>query len=153
MFATLLSLFLRRLAVAVPTLFVVSALLFIVLRLLPVDPAAMSLPPNATNDELAAMRSAMGLDKSLLTQFLIWLGQILGGDFGNSFQYRLPVWQLIGDALPATIELALLSMIVATIVGLAGWRPFTSAMARARRCWIWDRSSSCRCPISCGRCC
>lgn len=120
MFATLLSLFLRRLAVAVPTLFVVSALLFIVLRLLPVDPAAMSLPPNATNDELAAMRSAMGLDKSLLTQFLIWLGQILGGDFGNSFQYRLPVWQLIGDALPATIELALLSMIVATIVGLAG---------------------------------
>ena len=120
MFATLLSLFLRRLAVAVPTLFVVSALLFIVLRLLPVDPAAMSLPPNATNDELAAMRSAMGLDKSLLTQFLIWLGQILGGDFGNSIQYRLPVWQLIGDALPATIELALMSMIVATIVGLAG---------------------------------
>lgn len=120
MFATLLSLFLRRLAVAVPTLFVVSALLFIVLRLLPVDPAAMSLPPNATNDELAAMRSAMGLDKSLLTQFLIWLGQILGGDFGNSIQYRLPVWQLIGDALPATIELAFLSMIVATIVGLAG---------------------------------
>ncbi|WP_028029320.1 ABC transporter permease [Gemmobacter nectariphilus] len=120
MFATLLSLFLRRLAVAVPTLFVVSALLFIVLRLLPVDPAAMSLPPNATNDELAAMRSTMGLDKSLVTQFLIWLGQILGGDFGNSIQYRLPVWQLIGDALPATIELALLSMVVATIVGLAG---------------------------------
>lgn len=120
MFATLLSLFLRRLAVAVPTLFVVSALLFIVLRLLPVDPAAMSLPPNATNDELAAMRSAMGLDKSLVTQFLIWLGQILGGDFGNSIQYRLPVWQLIGDALPATIELALLSMVVATFVGLAG---------------------------------
>ncbi|WP_323039870.1 ABC transporter permease [Gemmobacter sp.] len=120
MFATLLSLFLRRLVVAVPTLFVVSALLFVVLRLLPVDPAAMSLPPNATNEELAAMRTAMGLDQPLLVQFLIWLGQILGGDFGSSIAYRLPVWQLIADALPATIELAFLSMIVATIVGLAG---------------------------------
>lgn len=120
MFATILSLFLRRLLTAVPTLFVVSGLLFIVLRLLPVDPAAMSLPPNATLDEVAAMRTAMGLDKPLPVQFLIWLGQILTGDFGTSIQFRLPVWQLVSDALPATIELAFLSMVVATITGLAG---------------------------------
>lgn len=119
MFATILSLFLRRLLTAIPTLFVVSGLLFIVLRLLPVDPAAMSLPPNATLDEIAAMRTAMGLDKPLPVQFLIWLGQILSGDFGTSIQFRLPVWQLVSDALPATIELAFLSMVVATITGLA----------------------------------
>lgn len=119
MFATILSLFLRRLLTAIPTLFVVSGLLFIVLRLLPVDPAAMSLPPNATLDEIAAMRTAMGLDKPLPMQFLIWLGQILSGDFGTSIQFRLPVWQLVSDALPATIELAFLSMVVATITGLA----------------------------------
>lgn len=120
MFATILSLFLRRLAVAVPTLLVVSGLLFIVLRLLPVDPAAMSLPPNATNAEVEAMRIAMGLDRPLPVQFAIWLGQLLTGDFGTSIQFRLPVRQLVADALPATIELAFLSMIVGSIVGLAG---------------------------------
>lgn len=120
MFATILKMLLRRLAVAVPTLLVVAALLFVVLRLLPVDPAAMSLPPNATNDELAAMREAMGLNRPLIVQFGIWLGQLLTGDFGTSIQFRQPVWALVSDALPATIELAFLSMVVATVLGLAG---------------------------------
>ena len=120
MFATILKMLLRRLLVAIPTLFVVAALLFIVLRLLPVDPAAMSLPPNATNEELAAMREAMGLNRALPVQFVIWLGQILSGDFGLSIQLRQPVLTLVAEALPATIELAFLSMILATIVGIAG---------------------------------
>lgn len=120
MFATILKMLARRLLVAIPTLLVVAALLFIVLRLLPVDPAAMSLPPNATNDERDAMREAMGLNRALPVQFMIWLGQLLTGDFGNSIQFRQPVWLLVSEALPATIELALLSMAVATVVGLTG---------------------------------
>lgn len=119
MFATILKMLLRRFMVAIPTLFVVAGLLFIVLRLLPVDPAAMSLPPNATNEEIAAMREAMGLNRALPVQFLIWLGQILSGDFGLSIQLRQPVWGLVAEALPATIELAFLSMIVATVAGIA----------------------------------
>ena len=120
MLATILKMLLRRILVAIPTLFVVAALLFVVLRLLPVDPAAMSLPPNATNEELAAMREAMGLNRPLPVQFLIWLGQILSGDFGLSIQLRQPVRALVGEALPATIELAFLSMILAALVGIAG---------------------------------
>ena len=120
MFATILHMLMRRLLVAIPTLLVVAAMLFVVLRLLPVDPAAMSLPPNATTEEIAAMREAMGLNHSLPVQFAIWLGQILSGDFGLSIQLRQPVWDLIADALPATIELAFLSMIVAAVAGIAG---------------------------------
>lgn len=120
MFATILRLLLRRLLVAIPTLLVVAALLFIVLRLLPVDPAAMSLPPNATNEEREALRTAMGLDRALPVQFAIWLGQILTGDFGQSIQLRQSALSLVTDTLPATIELAFLSMVVATVVGIAG---------------------------------
>lgn len=120
MFATILQMLMRRLLVAIPTLLVVAAMLFVVLRLLPVDPAAMSLPPNATTEEIAAMREAMGLNYSLPVQFAIWLGQILSGDCGLSIQLRQPVWDLIADALPATIELAFLSMIVAAIAGITG---------------------------------
>jgi len=120
MFATILKMILRRFLVAVPTLLIVALLLFIVLRLLPVDPAAMSLPPNATNAELEAMRVEMGLDRPLPVQFWIWMGHMLDGDFGMSIQLRQPVRMLVGEALPATIELALLSMAVATVLGIAG---------------------------------
>lgn len=120
MFATLVKLILRRLAIAVPTLLIVSMLLFVILRLLPVDPAAMSVPPNATNEEIEAMRVQMGLDLPVPQQYLIWLGQTLGGDFGRSIHFRSEVTALIGQTLPATIELAFLSMLVATVVGIAG---------------------------------
>jgi len=120
MFATILKMILRRFLVAVPTLLIVALLLFIVLRLLPVDPAAMSLPPNATNAELEAMRVEMGLDRPLPVQFWIWMDHMLDGDFGMSIQLRQPVRMLVGEALPATIELALLSMAVATVLGIAG---------------------------------
>ena len=65
MIATVLKLIARRLVVAIPILLIVSTLLFCVLRLLPVDPAAMSLPPNATIEEVEAKRREMGLDKPL----------------------------------------------------------------------------------------
>jgi ABC-type dipeptide/oligopeptide/nickel transport system permease component len=70
---TLLRLLARRLIVALPILAIVSALLFGVLRLLPVDPAAMSLPPTATIAEVEAKRAEMGLDRPLPQQYLIWL--------------------------------------------------------------------------------
>src|SRR5580693_1663546 len=69
MIATVLKLIARRLLVAIPILLIVSALLFCVLRLLPVDPAAMSLPPNATIEEVEAKRQDMGLDKPLPQQY------------------------------------------------------------------------------------
>ena len=117
---SILPLIARRIAVSIVILFVVSALLFCILRLLPVDPAAMSLPPNATLAEIEAMRHEMGLDQPLFRQYLIWLGQVVHGDFGSSIHFRRGVAGLIGSTLPATIELALLAMLIAGTLGIAG---------------------------------
>jgi ABC-type dipeptide/oligopeptide/nickel transport system permease component len=117
---SMLPLILRRIVVSVAILFIVSALLFCILRLLPLDPAAMSLPPNATLAEIEAKRHEMGLDQPLFRQYLIWLGQVLHGDFGNSIHFRRGVAGLIGSTLPATIELAVLAMLIAATLGIAG---------------------------------
>ena len=80
---SILPLIARHILVSVVILFIVSALLFCILRLLPVDPAAMSLPPNATLAEIEAKRHEMGLDQPLFRQYLIWAAQVLHGDFGT----------------------------------------------------------------------
>src|SRR5262245_42002883 len=117
---SILPLIARRILVSVIILFVVSALLFCILRLLPVDPAAMSLPPNATLAEIDAKRREMGLDQPLFRQYLIWAAQVLHGDFGASIHFRRGVAGLIGSTLPATIELAVLAMLIAGTLGIAG---------------------------------
>ena len=109
-----------RLLVAVPILLLVSALLFCILRLLPVDPAAMSLPPNATNAEITAKRVEMGLDRPLPQQYGIWLAQTARGDLGASIHFRRGVAGLLAATLPATIELALIAMAIAAALGIAG---------------------------------
>ena len=116
----MLSIFARRLATAVPLLLVVSALLFVALRILPVDPAAMSMPPTATRAEIEQARVTMGLDQPLPEQYAIWLDQVAHGDLGQSTHLRRPVRALLADTLPATIELALASMLVAGALGMVG---------------------------------
>jgi ABC-type dipeptide/oligopeptide/nickel transport system permease component len=110
----------RRILVSVAILLIVSALLFCILRILPVDPAAMSLPPNATLGEIETKRHEMGLDLPLWRQYLIWLGQVAQGDFGTSIHFRRGVAGLIGSTLPATIELAVLAMLIAGTLGVVG---------------------------------
>jgi ABC-type dipeptide/oligopeptide/nickel transport system permease component len=110
----------RRILAAVPILLVVSILLFVALRVLPVDPAAMSMPPNATREEIEGARRAMGLDRPLPEQYAIWLGHALHGDFGRSIHLRRDVLPLVAQTLPGTIELAVSAMIVATVLGLSG---------------------------------
>jgi peptide/nickel transport system permease protein len=120
MIATVLKLLGRRMLAAIPILLVVSALLFCVLRVLPVDPAAMSLPPTATIAEVEAKRREMGLDRPLPQQYLIWLNDALHGDFGLSIHFRREAGALVAQTLPATIELAVSAMVVATILGVGG---------------------------------
>ena len=120
MLLTIAGLVARRLLAAIPILLVVSALLFCTLRLLPVDPAAMSLPPNATIEEVEAMRREMGLDRPLTQQYLIWLGGALRGDFGRSIALRRDAGSLVATTLPATIELAVAAMVLAAILGVGG---------------------------------
>jgi peptide/nickel transport system permease protein len=110
----------RRVLVSVPILVLVSFLLFAALRLLPVDPAAMSLPPTATLLEIAEKRHAMGLDRPIPAQYLIWLADALHGRFGTSTLLRRDAGELVASALPATIELAASAMLIATALGLGG---------------------------------
>ena len=120
MTATVLKLIARRLLAAIPILLIVSALLFCILRLLPVDPAAMSLPPNATIEEVEDKRREMGLDKPLPQQYLIWLSDALHGDFGRSIALRRDAGSLVAATLPATIQLAACAMAIAAVLGLGG---------------------------------
>jgi ABC-type dipeptide/oligopeptide/nickel transport system permease component len=120
MTAIVLKLIARRLIAAIPILLIVSALLFCILRLLPVDPAAMSLPPNATLAEIEDKRREMGLDKPLPQQYLIWLSDALHGDFGRSIALRRDAGLLVAATLPATIQLAACAMVIAAILGLGG---------------------------------
>lgn len=105
---------------AVPILLAVSALVFVVLRLLPADPIAMSLPPGAGTAELEQLRRDFGLDRSLPEQYVIWLGRMLGGEFGTSIHFRRGVAELIAHALPATLELIVLGVLFGSLFGIGG---------------------------------
>jgi peptide/nickel transport system permease protein len=120
MLTSVLKLLGRRLMSLIPILIAVSALLFLVLRLLPVDPAAMSMPLSATRAEIEAMRVEMGLNLPIWEQYGIWFDATIHGQFGMSTHLRVPVGGLIRQTLPATIELSLFAMVVATVVGLLG---------------------------------
>ena len=76
---------LRRIASTVPVMLIVAALVFLMLRLTPGDPAAIIAGDNANADQIAAIRSRLGLDAPLILQFFHWLGNLLRGDFGESF--------------------------------------------------------------------
>ena len=120
MAGVVLGIIIRRLLVAIPMMLVVSIMIFVVLRLLPTDPLAMSLPPNATHAEAEAMRHALGLDKPIMEQYIIWLGHLLQGDLGRSIAFRQSVFGLIETTLPATIELVFCALVAGIAFGIAG---------------------------------
>jgi peptide/nickel transport system permease protein len=111
---------LRRLIVAIPTLILLSLVVFVVLRLLPVDPLSMMLPPSATAADSAALRRQMGFDRPIPVQFVIWLWQAVRGNLGNSINFHQPVTTLMAAAMPATIELALAGLLLALAISVPG---------------------------------
>ncbi len=115
-----LQLLARRLLLAVPILLCVSALVFIVLRLLPADPIAMSLPPGAGAADYDRLKRDFGLDRPLPAQYLIWLGKLASGDLGTSIFFRRDVGELIAKALPATLELVAAGLAAGVFLGVAG---------------------------------
>ena len=110
----------RRLIAAIPTLLMLSLIVFVVLRLIPADPLAMMLPPNATPADAALLRHQLGLDKPIPSQFLIWLVNALHGNLGASISFQQPVATLIGSTLPATLELCLTALVVSLIISVPG---------------------------------
>lgn len=110
----------RRTLLAVPILLCVTALIFLVLRLLPADPVAMSLPPGATAEDLERLRQSFGLDRSIPAQYVLWVGKIFTGDLGTSIFFRRGVGELVVRALPATLELIAAGLLLGIAVGIAG---------------------------------
>ncbi|MBI3089047.1 MAG: ABC transporter permease [Candidatus Tectomicrobia bacterium] len=114
----MLPLVLRRCLSIVPTLFVVSVLMFLLARLAPGDPAVLLLGERATPEAVAALRRDLGLDDPLLAQYGRYALKVLRGDFGLSLRTRAPVGEELWERFPATLELALVSMLWATAVGM-----------------------------------
>ena len=110
----------RRLLLAVPTLLLLSLVVFVVLRLLPADPLAMLLPASATPEDAAALRQQLGFDKPIPVQFMIWLWEAVRGNLGLSITFRQPVSTLMLTALPATLELTLFGLALALLISVPG---------------------------------
>ena len=95
-----------------------SFLIFVFVRLIPGDPAAVMLGDQATAEDIAALRFEMGLDESLLTQYLRWLQAVTRGDLGDSIFFQTPVLDLIVDGLETSVLLALMTMVWIVVLGL-----------------------------------
>ena len=91
---------------------------FLVLRLAPGDPAQYVAGPDAPPDALEAVRRDLGLDQPWPVQYVLWLARAVRGDFGRSFISRYPVWDLILQGLPATIELAVAAFVLSLVLGV-----------------------------------
>ncbi|WP_163851816.1 ABC transporter permease [Pseudooceanicola aestuarii] len=122
-----------RLLMALPILFGVVVVTFVLIRALPGDPAiAYASGPNMSQEDIDAIRRAMGLDKSLAQQFLIYLRNIAHLDFGNSMITGQPVLEDFKERLPATLELAIFAFALSLIVAL----PIGVLSALYRDSWI-----------------
>ncbi len=113
----LLRAILLRLGTTAITLIGVALIVFFVIRVVPGNPIAMMLPPGATDADIARLTALYGLDKSIPQQFLIWLSGVLHGDFGTSITNRQPVLALVLSRLPATLELSIMALVMAMIMG------------------------------------
>ena len=103
----------RRLVSIIPVLAVVALFVFFMLRLTPGDPAAVIAGDNATSDQIADIREKLGLNLPIWQQFGIWLGNMLQGNFGESFFFKKTVSELIAQRLEPTLALSICTLILA----------------------------------------
>lgn len=107
-----------RALVFVASAFGASVLIFFVLSILPGDPARVALGFGATDESVAALRTQMGLDRPLLTQYLSWIGGVLHGDFGLSFSSKQPIGPQLFDRFTVTLWLVLGGVLVALLISV-----------------------------------
>jgi len=106
----------KRLASLVATLIVASLVIFVVIEVVPGDPASYMLGMNAQPDTVAALRSELGLDLSKPARYISWVTGMLQGDFGRSYTYRTPVAGMITDRLWISLPLALYALALSTVI-------------------------------------
>jgi peptide/nickel transport system permease protein len=127
----------RRLLLTIPILFIVSILAFTLIHLIPGDPARVILGEEATPQAYEALRQQLNLDKPIIVQYSMWMGNVLQGNLGMSIISHVPVSQLIAQRLPATIELTIGTFLVALLIAFP-----TGILAAVRRGKIADYTST-----------
>lgn len=123
----------KKVLAMVPTLLLVSIILFTIISLLPGDAAMGVLGEGASSEDLQKVRVELGLDKPIYERYADWLGRVVQGDFGRALKSRQPVSEIILNRLPVTAELTLLSMIIATVIAVPA-----GIFAALRRNSSWD---------------
>ena len=108
----------RRLTALMVTLLVASLLIFLLLEILPGDPAAVILGVGAQEDTLRALRAELGLDLPAPVRYLNWLGEVLQGDLGRSYTYDTPVQELLLNRVELSLPLALLAILLSTGIAI-----------------------------------
>jgi peptide/nickel transport system permease protein len=124
----------RRLLGILPVLILVALGSFLLVHLVPGDPAMVMLGNDATPQQIQALKTQMGLDRSLPEQFSLWGRQVLRGNLGESFFLGRPVTQSLMERLPATLQLALLSLVFSLLIGIPA-----GILAAVRQNTKWDQ--------------
>jgi peptide/nickel transport system permease protein len=114
----MLSYLIRRILSTIPVMLIVAVLVFLMLRLTPADPAAILAGDSADASQIAAIRARLGLDQPIWTQFFVWFGKVLTGDFGESFFFKKQVAELIRDRVEPTLSLAALTIPLAVMIAV-----------------------------------
>lgn len=125
---------LRRLLGVIPVLALVGLGSFLLIHLVPGDPAMIMLGNEANPAQLETLRTQLGLDRSLPEQFILWLGQALRGNLGESFFLGRPVSRALVERLPATMQLAVLTLVFSLLIGIP-----TGIVAAVRQNTWWDQ--------------
>ena len=127
---------LSRFGQTVAVLFMASVMIFAIMRLIPGDPVLMMLGDDFTQDAYQRMRVKLGLDRSIVVQYVLWLGNVLRGDFGDSLLQHERVSILVWDALVPTFVLVLASLVVGMLISVP-----SGIVAAMRKDSAWDYGS------------
>lgn len=110
---------LKRILIAVATIFAVLTVVFFMFRLGPADPVSLMLPPEASPKDAEILRQKFGLDQPLLIQYGNFLKNALQGDFGASFRFSEPALKVLFERFPATLQLGLVAFVFSVMIGLS----------------------------------
>ncbi|MGJ7567149.1 ABC transporter permease [Variovorax sp. GB1R11] len=130
----MLNFLLRRGLATVPVLMIVAVIVFLLLRMTPGDPAAAIAGDSASALDIERIRAQLGLNDSIVSQFVTWLGHVLRGDLGYSFFYKMSVTQLIGQRLEPTLSVAAVTVVLTVLIAVP-----LGVLAAARRGGWLDR--------------
>ena len=112
----MLKYFIKRIIQVIPVLFLCSIIIFALIRLIPGNPALILAGADALPEQIEAVTKELGLDKPIISQYFIWISNILMGDFGNSIINGYPVFKLISLKFVATLELAISGLIISLLI-------------------------------------